>query len=340
MIKYIIAIFVLTNLALNASADIDLDLRHAKLYDVIEAVGKMQYREHKNNLTYPRYEVPGDPDLIPDIKRLVQYDDTHGQFQLAQLYEVGIGEQSFINVPLNPKWKKLLQGNPFDLDNTAVAEQATETVSVSAAYITKDINKAMELYKAAAEKSDMKAQYQLGLLYLQGADEIKSDLEQAIYWLESAAFRGNAYAEYVLGMIFEFGIDDDNSSEQINPDLPMAVNMYSLAAVSDYPAAKFQLANLYLSGKLESALPHKRIAKLYQEAVDAGIEEAKLNLAFYAAASRDEEKQQWAFQTAHNIAASGNPYAQLLLALLYDRGIGTSRNPEEATRLFSSVSLP
>jgi len=335
MIKYLIAIFVLTHLAFNASAEVNFDLRNAKIFDVIEAVGKMLYQEHKNNLTYPRYAIPNiidDPDLLPDIKRLAEYGDPRGQFQLAQLYEAGVAVQSVINLPVNTKLKKLLQGKPFDLDVDDGVE-TTEPVNVSQAYIKKDIDKAIALYKAAAEKSDMKAKYQLGLLYLQGTDEIESDFEQAYSWLESAAFQGNAYAAYVLGIISELGLGD-------KPDLSLAMNMYSLAAVSDYPPAKLQLANLYLSGKLDSPPPHKRVAKLYQESLDAGIEEAKLNAAFYAATSPDEEKQQWAFQTAHDLAATGNSYAQLLLALLYDRGIGTSRNPEEATKLFNAISLP
>ena len=334
MIKYLIAIFILTNLAFNASADVNLDLRNAKIFEVIEAVGKMQYRENKSTVTYPRYEIPNildDPDLLPDIKRLAEYDDPRGQFQLAQLYEGGVAVQTVIDLPLNTKLKKLLQGNPFDLDVDDGAVQATEPVNVSVAYIKKDIDKAIELYKAAAEKSDMKAKYQLGLLYLQGTDEIKSDFEQAYSWLESAAFQGNAYAAYVLGLIFELGLGDE-------PDLPFAMNMYSLAAVSDYPPAKLQLANLYLSGKLKSPPPHKRLAKLYQESLDAGIEEAKLNAAFYAARHHPTQKSNNGHFKLH--AISQQPAIPMLILITLLRSwYRHLTQPRRSNKTFNAISV-
>lgn len=61
-----------------------------------------------------------------------------------------------------------------------------------------DIARAADLYRQAAESRNHWAEYQLGRLYLFGADGIKPDREQAVEWLTRSAEDGNDYASQML----------------------------------------------------------------------------------------------------------------------------------------------
>lgn len=164
-------------------------------------------------ISFPRYEAPdiiNNPQSLTEIKRLAKYDDPRAQFQLAQLYEIGV-----------------------------TTKEPTAQI-----LFAKNIDKSIELYTAAAEKADMKAEYQLGLLYLQGTENLERNLTKAYYWLEKSAFQGNPYAEYALGLIFEHGIIDDETGDEIKQNLDIAAKIYSIAASSDMPEAKARLKTL------------------------------------------------------------------------------------------------
>ena len=61
-----------------------------------------------------------------------------------------------------------------------------------------DIARAVRFYLQAADQHNQWAEYQLGKLYLFGADGIEPDREQAVEWLTRSAEDGNEYAEQML----------------------------------------------------------------------------------------------------------------------------------------------
>lgn len=61
-----------------------------------------------------------------------------------------------------------------------------------------DIPKAADLFRQAAKHRNPWAEYQLGKLYLFGADGITPDREQAVEWLTRSAEDGNEYAEQMI----------------------------------------------------------------------------------------------------------------------------------------------
>ena len=58
-----------------------------------------------------------------------------------------------------------------------------------------DIPQAMEYYKQAATNGNVKAQYKLGMIFLEGADDVSIDKDQAIRWLQQAADQGHISAQ-------------------------------------------------------------------------------------------------------------------------------------------------
>src|ERR1700721_3958368 len=82
-----------------------------------------------------------------------------------------------------------------------------------AAFKKGDYQGAFREWKAAADKGQAEAQYDLGLLYAKGLG-VQRDLQVAQQWYEAAAAQGNAQAEYSLGQMYAqgWGIPADQAS--------------------------------------------------------------------------------------------------------------------------------
>ena len=73
--------------------------------------------------------------------------------------------------------------------------------------LKKDVNKALELWKKAAEAGDSEAQYALGLCYAGDAeyydpDKIYQNMPEAKKWLQKAADQGHEGAKEALERLF------------------------------------------------------------------------------------------------------------------------------------------
>ena len=66
-----------------------------------------------------------------------------------------------------------------------------------------DIQKAVDYFEKSADKN-MWSSYQLGKLYLFGADELEKDKEKAVEWLTKSANDGNEYVQNMLNNIDDF----------------------------------------------------------------------------------------------------------------------------------------
>ena len=66
-----------------------------------------------------------------------------------------------------------------------------------------DIQKAVDYFEKSADKN-MWSSYQLGRLYLFGADELEKDKEKAVEWLTKSAHDGNEYVQNMLNNIDDF----------------------------------------------------------------------------------------------------------------------------------------
>ena len=70
------------------------------------------------------------------------------------------------------------------------------------AYAAGDYTKAYQLFQALAESGDTKAQYDLSLMYIQGIGTQKN-IEQGLVWLKRAAEKGNIEAMLELGVLYQ-----------------------------------------------------------------------------------------------------------------------------------------
>lgn len=74
----------------------------------------------------------------------------------------------------------------------------------AAAHERGDHTNAARLMLALAEQGDAKAQYALGVMYVQGSGVPQNDA-QAMKWFQHAADQGDARARYNLGVMYSTG---------------------------------------------------------------------------------------------------------------------------------------
>lgn len=130
----------------------------------------------------------------------------------------------------------------------------------------KDMDRAFELFKKAAEKGDINAQYNLGRLYKTGAPNQKIDFDKAITWFKRAAANGHQRATYSLGYLHYKGLGVPQDYKKAvawfsKSSDPMAIHFLGLSHYQGYgvPANKEKALELLL----ENDIPNSRTLLTY-----------------------------------------------------------------------------
>ena len=96
-------------------------------------------------------------------------------------------------------------------------------------------------YRAAADKGEAWAQYNLGIMYANG-EGVPEDDATAVKWYTKAAEHGFAQAQYNLGVMYEdgHGVPENDAT---------AVKWYTKAAEQGVASAQENLAFMYAKGE-------------------------------------------------------------------------------------------
>ena len=105
----------------------------------------------------------------------------------------------------------------------------------------KDVAKAVQLYRSAAEHGYAEAQNLMGILYSTGSNGVTEDDKQALDWFQKAAGQGFAKAEKNLGDMYFFG-------HGIDKDYAQALTWYGKAADQQFADAQARLGYMYEKG--------------------------------------------------------------------------------------------
>ena len=119
-------------------------------------------------------------------------DDSFACFQLGQFYLKG----EIVTQDLERAEKYLLLAEDNEFTQYAFGKLYLQEEKY-------DIQKAVDYFEKSADKN-MWSSYQLGRLYLFGADELEKDKEKAVEWLTKSANDGNEYVQNMLNNIDDF----------------------------------------------------------------------------------------------------------------------------------------
>lgn len=133
----------------------------------------------------------------------------------------------------------------------------------------KDFITAFKLLKPLAEKGDIRAQGELGVLLVSGKGS-NQDIKQGIHWTIEAANKGLASAQYNLGTMY---LDGQIVTQNYNE----AMKWLLAAAGQGVPAAQAGVAAMFYEG---NGVPqnYTEAAKWMKIAAENGDSEAQVNL--------------------------------------------------------------
>ncbi|RIA80754.1 kinase-like domain-containing protein [Glomus cerebriforme] len=202
--------------------------------------------------------------------------------------------------------------------------------------IEKDVFKAFQCFKKAADNGSDEAQYKLGE-FLEYGIGTEKNTTRAFYWYERAASKENKDAQYILGYCYENGIGIEKNKTK-------ASRWFHKAAENNIKNAQYNLGLYYINGSC-IVKDKAKAFYWYKKAAGNGDEEALFNLGeFFEYGIGTEKNTNRAFWSYQKAALKGNKDAQYSLELAeqgysnaqnklgscYENGIGIEKDKAKA----------
>ncbi|HEY9774872.1 MAG TPA: tetratricopeptide repeat protein [Planktothrix sp.] len=156
----------------------------------------------------------------------------YGFYELGVVYEQGLGVKPDYDKAFEYYKKAALGGVTQAMNNLA---------SMKAHGLLKGDWTPLQLYKQAAEHGDSTAEFNIGMLYLDG-DSVPKNERLAVEWLTKAARHGDVEAQCNLGVILA------NGGEGVPVQTQDAIKWLTRAATAGDGMAKQALARIYRDG--------------------------------------------------------------------------------------------
>lgn len=174
------------------------------------------------------------------------------QFNLGVCYERGYGVSKDINEAVKWYRKSAEQGNAdaqkwLKENGYSLKASAEEMYNEGEYYYfgtgdyPQDYDKAVGLYRKAAEMGHIRAQFRMGKCYEKGQG-VPQDYVNAVEWYRKAAEQGYAEAQFCLGVSYYKG-------KGVEKNHSKAVEWYRLAAEQGYAIAQYSLGLRYAKGE-------------------------------------------------------------------------------------------
>lgn len=139
-------------------------------------------------------------------------------------------------------------------------------------YVPKNLQKALELYREAANDKYPAALYNIGIYYCQGIGVPKDTIE-GVKYIEKAALKGFPFAQCFLSRLYYLG------AKGIKKDVGKSIEWLTLASDQGMPDAQYDLSLIYYKGEGDEVAPDYNKAKeLCKKAAEQGLPEAKREL--------------------------------------------------------------
>ena len=252
------------------------------------------------------------------------------------------------------------------LQKAAASGQADAQNNLASIYalgkgLDKDFKQAYILFQQAA-KMDVKAQYNLGVMFLRGIHVTKNE-ETAASWFKKAESGGNSNARPVLALLYHLG-------RGVSYNETLATHWYQEAAGHGDLNAAFNLGILYYNtsnfakafrnflraanggdaqaGNIVASMYQRaqgvtynieQAVQWYRKAAESGYAPAQFNLGnLYRKGEGVEQHDKLAAHWYQKAAESGYAQAQNSVAYMYALGRGVSEDREKAHTWFKAAS--
>jgi serine/threonine-protein kinase len=158
-----------------------------------------------------------------------------GEANLGDMYFYGRGGLDQSNVQALSWYLKAAQQD-FPAGQSRLALMYEKGYGTS-----RDLTRAVELYRSAADHGDAQAQNLMGFFYATGSNGIAQDDKQAVAWYQKAADQGFAKSQKNLGDMYYLG-------RGVDRDYKQAMLWYGKAADQNFADAQYLLGYMYEKG--------------------------------------------------------------------------------------------
>ena len=199
-------------------------------------------------------------------------------------------------------------------------------------FVEQKYSTAAEWYRKAADKDNgnVRAQYQLGLMYSQGQG-VERNYAEAADWYRKAADQRDAESQRRLAGMFEAG----NGVEQSYAE---AEKWYQKAADQGSKEAQYSLGLIYAYGK-GGVQSNTEAFRWFRKAAEQGYPPALYRLgSMYEYGTGISQNDEAALEMYREAAEKGYRLAQRHLGYLYSSGIGAEQNLLEAEKWYRKAA--
>ena len=199
-------------------------------------------------------------------------------------------------------------------------------------FVEQKYSTAAEWYRKAADKDNgnVRAQYQLGLMYSQGQG-VERNYAEAADWYRKAADQRDAESQRRLAGMFEAG----NGVEQSYAE---AEKWYQKAADQGSKEAQYSLGLIYAYGK-GGVQSNTEAFRWFHKAEEQGYPPALYRLGLmYEYGTGISQNDEAALEMYREAAEKGYRLAQRHLGYLYSSGIGAEQNLLEAEKWYRKAA--
>ena len=238
--------------------------------------------------------------------------------ELGHIFDNGLGVEQDIDEAINWYEKAITEGRVvYSYHNLGMIYQyGSKNIEVN-------VDKAIELYKEAANQNYLGSIQNLGIIYHQ----IK-DYDKALKWLNKAADLGVPQANYVLMKMYLNG-------DGVKQDFGEGIRLAKLAADSGYYLAQHNLGRFYHFGLVGLEKDYKAARKWYKLAANQGFSNSQVNLGIlYDDGLGGEVDDKEAIRFFKLAFDQQNATAAYRLGLMHEFGEGTPQNNELANEYY------
>ena len=195
--------------------------------------------------------------------------------------------------------------------------------------------KAFEWYKKAAEQGHAAAQYYLAEAYFYG-EGIAKDKREAFKWYMKSARQDFDLAQYRVGECYYNG-------DGVEEDKAIALDWYKQAAEHNNLKAMIRIGECYLRGDCGAQINETEAFNKFMKAAEPENQNGDPEAQYLVGISYDKgfgvaADKQKAFEWLKKSSDQGYLKAQILTALCYEKGIGVAVNKTDAFKLWLYIA--
>lgn len=207
-----------------------------------------------------------------------------------------------------------------------------ESIAALNAMYADDFERALPLMRAAAERGDARAQYNMAFL----ADKGYGSAEEAEQWLAKSSAQGFVFATYGLALALQKKVQGEAEPEKTQR---RAIELYREAAEHGLREAKFALGTAYLDSR--ETTEDAALEWIKKAAADGHAEAVRFLNNFEKTKKRNEagDKRNLAnLRMLEKMAAQGDSRAETAIGNVYVQALGVPRNMKKAAEWYKKAA--